>query len=99
MTDAYRLCGLPAGSTLQAPSYDCRTVLDPALRLGANVVLYPLLADLRPDMAGLADCLARCVQPVRVLLVTHCFDFTQALGSLREWRLAHDVKLIENITL
>ena len=96
MTDAYRLCGLPAGSTLQAPSYHCRTMLDPAIRIGVNVVLYPLLADLRPDMAGLADCLARCVQPVRALLVTHYFGFTQALGPLREWRLAHDVKLIED---
>lgn len=96
LTDAFRLCGLAPGFTLLAPAYHCRTMLDPALRLGAEIALYPLRADLSPDMAGLADCLAHCAQPVRALLVTHYFGFPQAISPLLEWCLVHDIALVED---
>lgn len=96
MTEAYRLCGVGAGSTLLAPAYHCRTMLDPAIRLGADVVLYPLGQDLKPDLEGLAACVAKCAKPVSALLVTHYFGFRQPLTELLEWCRSVHIDLIED---
>lgn len=40
--DAYRLCGVGPEGSLLAPAYHCRTMLDPAVRLGAELALYEL---------------------------------------------------------
>ncbi|MBK8121807.1 MAG: hypothetical protein IPK39_23725 [Sulfuritalea sp.] len=38
LREAYRLAGIGPGSALLAPAYHCRTMLDPALALGGEVL-------------------------------------------------------------
>jgi perosamine synthetase len=96
MTDAYRLCGVGPDAMLLAPAYHCRTMLDPALRLGANVTLYPLNPDLSPNLQGLTACVTQHRGQIGALLVTHYFGFPQPLGPLLELCERHGIPLIED---
>ena len=96
LADAYRLSGVNANTALLAPAYHCLTMLDPAIRLGAEVGLYPLRPDLTPDLDGLMACLANCGKRVTALLVTHFFGFPQPLQSLLAFCAKHDIALIED---
>ena len=96
LTDAYRHCGVAAGTAVLIPAYHCRTMLDPAIALGAEVALYPMRGDLAPDLAGIKACLAACQHPVKAMLVTHYFGFVQKLDALLEFCSNHDVALIED---
>lgn len=92
LTEAYRLTGIDPNSSLLAPAYHCRTLLDPAIRLGGAISLYPL----RPDLAALAACLASCIKPVKAMLLTHYFGFAQALKPIAEFCAQHGITLIED---
>ena len=96
LTDAYRLTGVGANTALLAPAYHCRTMLDPAIALGAEIGLYPLLPDLAPDLDGLMSCLAARRTRVAALLVTHYFGFPQPLEALLAFCNEHDIALIED---
>ncbi|QPF73704.1 hypothetical protein G8A07_12750 [Roseateles sp. DAIF2] len=96
---AYRLAGLRAGGLLLAPAYHCRTMLDPAIALEARIALYPVDAQLHPDLTALAALLDQPQTGPRVLLLSHFFGFPvpeptlQALLALCE---RHGVPLIED---
>jgi perosamine synthetase len=94
--DAYRLCGVGERGALLAPAYHCRTMLDPAISLGAELLLYPVRDDLSPDLGGLARLLARARQPVRAMLLTHYFGFAQDAAEVSAFCRAHDIALIED---
>lgn len=96
LLEAYRLAGLGSGSALLAPSYHCRTMLDPALALGADVLLYPLQPDLAPDLAALDRLLERSAARAGALLVTHYFGIPQPLDELSAWCQQRGVALIED---
>jgi len=96
LAEAYRQCGVGSQGALLAPAYHCRTMLDPAISLGAEIALYALSPDLSPDLASLADSLTRCRQPVRALLLTHYFGFPQNLAPLVTFCAEHDINLIED---
>src|SRR4051812_33645317 len=82
LTDAYQLCGLAKGGVLIAPSYHCRTMIDPALAIASQVQLYHLTEDLAPDLATLLPMLAsRCDRP-RALLISHFFGIVQSLDRI-----------------
>ena len=94
--EAYRLAGVSREGALLAPAYHCVTMLDPALALGAAVQLYPLHADLSPDLDKLDRLLAASGKTVNALLATHFFGFTQDFSSLKHWCEAHRIVLIED---
>jgi perosamine synthetase len=96
LTDAYRLSGLNHGGLLIAPSYHCRTMIDPALAIGAQVELYRLTADLAPDTAALLAMLARRSDQPRALLVSHFFGMVQPLDRLAAACSEYGVALIED---
>lgn len=96
LTEAYRQSGVGDKGALLAPAYHCRTMLDPAIRLGAEVGLYALRPDLSPDMDSLATSLAACQHPVKALLVTHYFGFAQDLEPLAGFCGKYDIALIED---
>ena len=50
-------------------------MLDPVIRLEAEIGLYPLTPDLAPDLDALEAALNSCANPVRALLATHYFGF------------------------
>jgi perosamine synthetase len=96
LADAYRLCGVGSDSTLLAPAYHCRTMLDPAIRLQADVQLYPLLPNLAADLRKLDACVAGCTKPVAAILVTHYFGYPHALGELLDYCNRRGIALIED---
>jgi dTDP-4-amino-4,6-dideoxygalactose transaminase len=96
LTQAYRLSGVGPNAAILIAAYHCRTMLDPAIRLGAPIVLYAVLPDLSPDLADLARCLAQSQHPVKALLLTHYFGFTQTLRPIVDFCAQHHITLIED---
>lgn len=90
--DAFRLSGVGPGGGLLAPALHCRTMLDPALALGAPVQLFALRPDLSPDMADVERQLRQASVPVKAVLMTHFFGLAQDLAPLaalcRQWGAA-----------
>jgi perosamine synthetase len=94
--EAYRLAGVGRQGALLAPAYHCVTMLDPALALDADVLLYPLNADLSPKLESLDHLLLGCKKPVKALLATHFFGFAQDLSALKAWCDRQRIVLIED---
>jgi len=94
--EACRLAGIGAGSALLAPSYHCRTMLDPALSRGGEVLLYPLLADLSPDLAALDALHRKSALPIKAVLATHYFGRAANFAELAAWCKANGLALIED---
>lgn len=96
LREAYRLSGVGPAGTLLAPAYHCRTMLDPALALGAPVSLYHLHAGLTPDLSDIAQRIQQASVPVRALLAPHFFGLRQDLAALAALCQQHGVTLIED---
>ena len=94
--DAYRLCGVGKAGALLAPAYHCSTMLDPAIRLQADIDLYPLTHDLAPDLDAITARLKAGALPFKALLVTHFFGFPQPLAALASLCKEHGIALIED---
>lgn len=96
LRDAYRLCGVGAQGALLAPAYHCRTMIDPAISLGAEVALYRMTGELEPDTAELEHAVAAATHPVRALLFTHFFGFARSIDATVRFCKAHGIALIED---
>ena len=96
LLDAYRLCGVGPGGGLLAPSYHCRTMLDPALALGAPVHLFALRPDLGPDLDALDRQLRTAQIPVRAVLMPHYFGLSQDLQPLARLCRQRGAMLVED---
>jgi dTDP-4-amino-4,6-dideoxygalactose transaminase len=96
LAEAYRQCGVGPQGTLLAPAYHCRTMLDPALALGAEVLLYTQNPDLSPNLAALAHTVKNSTHPVKAMLLTHYFGFAQNLPPLAQFCQQHHIDLIED---
>lgn len=96
LREAYRLAGISPGSTLLAPAYHCRTMLDPTLALGGDVLLYPLRPNLSPDLAALDALANRSSAPIKALLATHYFGIPQDFAPLADWCTERSITLVED---
>lgn len=96
LREAYRLAGIGPGSALLAPAYHCFTMLDPALALGGEVVLYPLHEDLSPDLAVFDRLANTSATPIKAVLATHFFGIPQDLSALAAWCGKRDIVLVED---
>lgn len=94
--EAYRLAGVGESGALLAPSYHCSTMLDPALRLKAEVDFYPLKSDLSPNIESIAAKLQSQRVPIKALLATHYFGFPQELAGLAALCDQYGIALIED---
>lgn len=94
--EAYRRAGLDGGGALLAPAYHCVTMLDPALALGAEILLYPLSTDLEPDLDALDTLTERSRRPVKALLATHFFGFVRDFSSLKQWCDTRGIVFVED---
>lgn len=94
--EAYRLAGVNRDGALLAPAYHCVTMLDPAMALGADIVLYPLQPDLSPVLNKLDELLAAYGKPVKAFLATHYFGLAKNFSHLKKWCDRHDIVLIED---
>ena len=93
---AYELAGVGAQGALLAPAYHCRTMLDPALRLGAEVGLYALTSDLQTDLATVQRAAAACAVPAKALLFTHYFGLPRDIAPVADWCQTQGIALIED---
>ena len=96
---AYRAAGVGPSGALLAPSYHCRTMLDPALALGGAVHFYPLNADLTPDIGAVVATLASPGSQIQALVVPHYFGVEQPealMRQLAELCARHAIMLIED---
>ena len=96
LLEAYRLCGVGPVTSILIPAYHCRTMLDPAIRLGAHVGLYPVTASLKPDLHGLRDCLRSSRHRAAALVLSHFFGFPQVSAELQELCAEYQLRLIED---
>lgn len=71
-------------------------MLDPALALGGEIILYPLLPDLAPDLTAIAALIEGSPLPIRALLATHFFGFAKDFSALAELCHRHTITLIED---
>ena len=94
--EAYRSVGVGKSGALLAPSYHCRTMIDPALRLQAKVEFYPLKPDLSPDIEAIRERVQSPRQSIKALLATHYFGFPQELAALAGLCEQYDIALIED---
>jgi perosamine synthetase len=94
--EAYRLAGVGDLGAVLVPAYHCPTMLDPALRLGAEIDFYPLNADLSPQLEAISVKLRSRARPVKALLATHYFGFPQEFASLAALCAQFGVALIED---
>ena len=94
--DAYRLSGIGNTGALLAPAYHCSTMLDPAIRLNAEIDFYPLTADLAPDLEAISVKLKSGALPYKAVLVTHFFGFPQQLAALASLCKERGIALIED---
>jgi perosamine synthetase len=92
---ALRSLGVGPGKTVLIPAYHCRTMIDPVLRLGGNVVLFSLRPDLTPDWTDLDACMSKCGQAT-ALLLPHYFGFPQPIEDVRGWCERHRVAYVED---
>ncbi len=93
---AMRSAGVGSRGGLLAPAYHCRTMIDPAVALAAEVLLYPVQADLSPDPDGLRQLADTARAPVRAMLLTHYFGFPQRVDAAVEFCKARGITLIED---
>lgn len=96
LAEAYRQAGVGPHGALLVPAYHCLTMLDPAIRLGAEVLLYGIGPTLVPDMVNVAACLRGSRQPVKAMLVPHYFGFAQDLAPIARFCTEHGIALIED---
>lgn len=91
------MAGVGPNQMLLAPAYHCRTMLDPATALGADIKLYPLLPDLAPDLGAIERLLARHRRDgPHALLATHYFGIPQDFTELAALCRTHRTTLIED---
>jgi perosamine synthetase len=96
---AYIQAGVGKDSSLLAPAYHCRTMLDPAIRLQGEIRFYPLDRSLNPDWDALKKLVRRTIRPVRAILLTHFFGFSppsEKIQELKKWTEELGISLIED---
>jgi len=96
LAGAMHAAGVGTNSAVLLPSYHCRTMIDPAVHLGAEVLLYPLNPDLTLDLSKLDSILTRSTAPIKALVLPHFFGWPQPVISIRNWCKTHNIKLIED---
>lgn len=94
--DAYRLAGVGTEGALLAPAYHCRTMIDPAIRLSADILLYPCERNLAPNWQSVAQLTSRSARPIKALLLTHYFGFQQNIRAAYEFCARREIAIIED---
>lgn len=93
---ALRASGVGPGTRVLAPAYHCRSMIDGALALGAEVAFYRVTPSLGVDLDHLQQLAAQRGRPVRAVIAAHSFGFGQSLQALLAWCAAQDVRLVED---
>ena len=93
---ALRALGIGPSDSVLLPSYHCRTMLDPVLRLGADIVLYPVSSALQIDFDDLRRLVRSGPKPPKALVLVHFFGFPSDPESALEFCATHRMALVED---
>jgi perosamine synthetase len=93
---ALRVCGATEQHSVMVPAYHCRTMLDPVVHAGCQVVLFALNLDLSVKLGALEAAWATASHPVKALLLPHYFGFAQDMAPVLEFCQSRGVVLIED---
>ncbi len=96
LAHAFTLCGVNAESAVLIPAYHCGSMVEPALWLNAEVLLYHLEPDLSPNLHHLEKLIGNSTKPIRAMLLPHYFGFPQDIAHWRSFCDANNIKLIED---
>lgn len=96
LAHAFTLSGLNADSAVLIPAYHCGSMVEPALWLNAEVLLYHLEPNLSPNQHHLEKLLSNATKPIRAMLLPHYFGFPQDVDHWRAFCNTHNIKLIED---
>lgn len=96
LAEAMRRAGADSGRVILLPALHCRSMVDPALHLGAKVLFYRMTRDLCPDFASLSAMLEEEGEPPVAMLLTHYFGFPNAVDETAEFCAARKITLIED---
>lgn len=94
LVEALKRAGAGPNRAVLLPAYHCRTIVESALYIGAEIRFYPMKADLKPDFASM-DRLFEAGN-VSALLVTNYFGFANALKETREFCDRKGIAMIED---
>lgn len=90
---ALRCLGVGAGDRVLLPTYHCPTMVEPAVRLGAQPLFYPIDAAGLPDL----DWLHRLARgTAKAILAAHYFGLPRDFTALRAWCDASGTALVED---
>ena len=95
LAEAMRRAGVGRGGAVLVPAFHCRTMVEPALYLDAEVFYYPVTPDLRPNFEAVTDRMKRGAKVVAMLL-THYFGFPNAVEESDQFCKARGIVLIED---
>nr|AQW45602.1 sugar aminotransferase WecE [Aquincola tertiaricarbonis] len=93
---ALKASGVGPGTCVLAPAYHCRSMIDGALALGAEVAFYRVTPSLGADLDALAKLAAHARRPVRAVIAAHSFGFGQELTAVGDWCQAQAIRLVED---
>ena len=95
LAEAMRRAGVGPCGAVWLPAFHCRTMVEPALYLDAEVLYYPLTPDLQPNFEVVAERMKSGVKGVAMLL-THYFGFPNAVEESAQFCKAQGLVLIED---
>ena len=93
---ALRTLGVDDRHGVMVPAYHCRTMIDPVVRAGASVSLFPLMPDLSPALDRFAALVSASPRPIKALLLPHYFGFPQEVEPVLSFCRARGIALIED---
>lgn len=96
LLEALRRAGAGHGQIVLLPVFHCRSMVEPALLLGASPCFYPIRADLQPDFTALTRLVQESELPVAAMVLTHYFGFPNALDEAERFCALHGILLVED---
>jgi perosamine synthetase len=93
---ALQLSGVNAEKSVLIPAYHCGSMVEPAIWLNADVLLYHMKSNLSPNQQHIEKLIRFADKPVTAMLLPHYFGFPQEIELWRQFCNEHNIKLIED---
>ncbi|MCP5157224.1 MAG: DegT/DnrJ/EryC1/StrS aminotransferase family protein [Ectothiorhodospiraceae bacterium] len=90
---ALRLAGVSSGDEVLVPAFNCRTMVEPILRIGARPALYRVSPTLEVEIDAIARATSRTP---RALVFPHYFGFPNPIRDVSKWCDDEGVVLVED---
>jgi perosamine synthetase len=93
---AFQFSGVNSESSVLIPAYHCGSMVEPAIWLNADILLYHMNSDLSPNQQHMEKLIRDADKPVSAMLLPHYFGFPQDIDVWRRFCDKHNLKLIED---